>query len=477
MTASVWCLALLAFVLGCRGDDPVTPLEQGELRIVVMSTGLAIDADGYLLQVDQQPQVRIPANHELILTLPVGQHQVQIRDIAAACLPQPVSQVRFVQADRRSDLEIRLECLASGSLHIATATAGSDPDPEGYLLVINGEAPVPLATNGQLEVSRRAGMLVLELRGVAGNCQAEGSRRREIQLSELATTSVRFELSCSPHRPLGPGEYLVVSRKPVHGTDYDLFLLSADGTVLLEQLTDDPGDDMAPEWSPDGKRIAFLRQGGTTPGGPWVVMLDADTRRELRLFLVTPFPVHWSPDGQRLVLNLNGEITVARADGTVERSLTPASGEAFWSPDNQWIAYTLGPGLNTDVYLIRPDGTSPRRLTQHGGRTAGPWSPDGSAILIKQDQEFPCVFSGYGPCGFVVQDLLVVTLTDNQEHPIWTPYDERRPAWAPDGLHIFFAASDLGRADVFMVQPDGAPPLNLTRSPESEDWFSVGRRP
>jgi hypothetical protein len=75
---------------------------------------------------------------------------------------------------------------------------------------------------------------------------------------------------------------------------------AGDPTCNLKQLTDDPGDDMLPAWSPDGRSIAFV---STRDGNPEIWIMDVDGGRQRRL---TNHPggdwrPAWLPDSQALV--------------------------------------------------------------------------------------------------------------------------------------------------------------------------------
>ncbi|MCA1732065.1 MAG: S9 family peptidase, partial [Acidobacteria bacterium] len=64
-----------------------------------------------------------------------------------------------------------------------------------------------------------------------------------------------------------------------------------------------------------------------------------------------------------------------------------------WSPDGKWLAFGLAPGggLNSQVWIVRPNGTGLRRLTD-GGKTnnwLGEWLDDGSAIGIASNRRTP----------------------------------------------------------------------------------------
>ena len=61
-----------------------------------------------------------------------------------------------------------------------------------------------------------------------------------------------------------------------------------------------------------------------------------------------------------------------------------------WSPTGEWIAVSIAPGggLNTQVYLMRPDGTRLRRITEGGKENnwLTGWSPDGRHLMLASNR-------------------------------------------------------------------------------------------
>ncbi|MBI3664701.1 MAG: S9 family peptidase [Acidobacteria bacterium] len=114
----------------------------------------------------------------------------------------------------------------------------------------------------------------------------------------------------------------------------------------------------------------------------------------------------FSPDGQRLafVSNLSGNRqvwTVATTGGwpTMVTALDDPVGFVTWSPDGQWLAFSVHPGggMNAQVYLVRPDGTGLRRLTDGGKETNGlsGWSHDGKLLGWTSNRRDPRAIDAY----------------------------------------------------------------------------------
>lgn len=130
-------------------------------------------------------------------------------------------------------------------------------------------------------------------------------------------------------------------------------------------------------WSPDSRTLAFAStdlddRGGPVFFGSELLLLDVETGQ------VTPVTDNdfaevapaFSPDGRRLAFTSYEDgyarlYTLDLASG-VRRLLTPG---AFgytpaWSPDGHWIAFSsTHEAYDTDVYVIRTDGSGLRRLT------------------------------------------------------------------------------------------------------------------
>jgi dipeptidyl aminopeptidase/acylaminoacyl peptidase len=114
----------------------------------------------------------------------------------------------------------------------------------------------------------------------------------------------------------------------------------------------------------------------------------------------------FSPDGKRLafVSNLSGlpQIWVMESGGGFPQAVTALDdpvGSVAWSPDGAWLAFTLAPGggMNQQVYLVRPDGSGLKRLTDGGRETnnLGPWSRDGKLLALGSNRRSGAAIDAY----------------------------------------------------------------------------------
>ena len=138
----------------------------------------------------------------------------------------------------------------------------------------------------------------------------------------------------------------------------EVYRQNADGTGVATRLTNDPGRDADPDWSPDGQKIAFFseRPGTSCCGTVWTINAsDGSGATNLTGGPIFDADPSWSPDGTRIAFvrdagGQNFEVWTALADGTDQVDLTPIGGRnSFpdWGPNAANLTASIsitGPG-------------------------------------------------------------------------------------------------------------------------------------
>ena len=210
-----------------------------------------------------------------------------------------------------------------------------------------------------------------------------------------------------------------------------LGVVSANGTderVLARGVTD------VPTWSPNGKLVAFTANGLSVvraSGGP--------VRTLARGRVEAP---EWSPDGRHIAFLRSDERVEGYALFSVDpngRHLTRlavgVSSVPSWSPDGRRIAFSTGvPYEQTAIATVRPDGSGLRTLVaaaaaeEIGDVLSGPaWSPDGRTILYT-DEEYLCG----SKCSEV--NLMAMRQDGTRRRPL--RYYVGGASWSPDGRQL-----------------------------------------
>lgn len=317
------------------------------------------------------------------------------------------------------------------------------------------------------------------------------------------------------------------SRRGYRGaSNDDLYVCKADGSQTARLTTFD-GNDTAPMWTPDGKRLFYVTEGGSPAksanivvqemnglapaGSPKVVTRHADDSvRRARM----------SRNGEWIVYECGADLWVVgtgpdaaprklaievHADdkSNTERSVTYTRDATYYalSPEERHAVLVC----HGQLFLVKvPDGGKGTRLTEHGGADSQPaWSPDSTKIVFVSDR------TGTDELFLLEQDdpdhpsltkahkFKTTQLTTSKEgelFPLFSPKGDRiaflragqlwtmKPdgtdqkvlvaekkvvdyEWSPDGKWVAFSRLDGSFAsEVYVVPSDGsAKPVNVSR--------------
>ena len=183
--------------------------------------------------------------------------------------------------------------------------------------------------------------------------------------------------------------------------NWDIFLQRVGGKNAINLTADSAEDDNHPAFSPDGEKIAF--QSDRNGGGIYLMGATGESVRRL-----TDFGYHpaWSPDGKEIVFasswiarpearqSTSSQLWIATvATGAIRRLEIKDTGDAIqphWSPHGHRVAYwgvSVVAGARRNIWTVPAIGGDPVAVTDDPAIDWNPvWSPDGRYLYFSSDR-------------------------------------------------------------------------------------------
>ncbi len=296
---------------------------------------------------------------------------------------------------------------SAGSFHTELAEAGVAPriSPDGNLIGYLADWCVAVVGDECIDSLPHVEVITIDGTPLA-------SFDIEAFLTSQGLSSGSFGFSWTPDGMVG-----LDAGWSTNGNDRGIWVVSLDGSHI-EKIADNPdGHETAPEFSPDGTRIAYQ---STTMGDSLIVIGKIGDMLTYSYSLV---------------------------------GSTYYGAQAYdWSPDSRFLAYATDSGSGTTLIIHNLVTTLRGVIASDIGYVADPmWSPDGSQLTFSSSQDgdyeiYVYTFTNLDGSDFGFLDGDLTQLTFN------SGISDTEPAWSRDGTQIAFTRD----SDIFVMNADGS---------------------
>ncbi len=258
----------------------------------------------------------------------------------------------------------------------------------------------------------------------------------------------------------GDGKTLLVSDEDDSGNrSMAIYAVPLNG-VPRQRLTTPPplAHDYEAAVSPDGRRLAFVRETSNSSGDMFVADIDGGHLHQITFDRKRIRGITWAPSGRTLIFSSNRSGVdelwqVADRGGRPE--LIPTKGNEVTTPsisnDGNILAYT-STTQNSNIWKLRIEpNSSPELFISSAGRNDSPqYSPDGNQVAFISDRS--------GAWEIWVSDnqgQQLRQLTNFGGPMLGTPH------WSPDGRSLVFDARPHGHSAIYTISAMGGEPQSV----------------
>jgi tricorn protease len=239
----------------------------------------------------------------------------------------------------------------------------------------------------------------------------------------------------------------------------DIFVLSSDGGYA-RNVTNSPWRERNVDWDKDSRNIVFVSDVNASPDLYIVSALGNDKPRRLTVSAEDENSPQFSPDGKTIAYYRGPrELRLIQPDGQNDRLLV---GDDFggrfaddfvWSPDGKYLAVTVRRNGNLDIFAVEVASGKKILMTNTAYDESGPrWTPDGKSLLFASNR------SGHSFPEFTGQwDLYRLQL------------QPRKPEFDEDDFEKLFVKEDTEKKDKPDIKKDEKTALDVVLKLENID--------
>ncbi|MGH7616627.1 MAG: hypothetical protein ACREPM_05310, partial [Gemmatimonadaceae bacterium] len=205
---------------------------------------------------------------------------------------------------------------------------------------------------------------------------------KEFDVEVLSSQSRADGFSVSPN-----GEFMTVD---FHG---EIFVVPTEqGVGERTQVTNSAWRDRNEDYSPDGRRIAYISDEGGEQQ-VWLYDIGTATRKKLTTAMGDKDNLLWAPSSQKLLYGSDNKIFEVDAQGGVARELAKNQAGGFtvsgYSADGNWLVYTKRDDeQNADVFLYDIRAKKEYNMTQSPwNESNGQLTPDGKTLIFASNRD------------------------------------------------------------------------------------------
>ncbi len=368
---------VVGWALGC--DNPASPKPSadllppltGSIKVSAPTTGSDLDPNGYTATLDLLQSQSVPTNGSTTFSgVLLGVHAVQLSGVASNCSLNSSNPQTVTLTGSSATASFSVNCTATtGSLTVTTSTTGSNLDPDGYTVTVDGNQKAIGINNSVTFSGLSPGNHSVQLNGLAQNCTVS-SNPRTVSITAGSTTKTTFSVGCT-----APTGTLKVTTSTSGSVPTSNYTVTVDGNAAsAQQIAPNNGSVTFSNLSATGHSVAlsgFPANCTVTSANPQSVNVPAGGTATAPFTVSCPatattgLTIATSTTGQNQPTSYS--LRVTEPDGT-------ATTLTFRATDSQTFS-----GIATGNYTLQildlpancslVSGTNPRTVTVTAGTT------------------------------------------------------------------------------------------------------------